>query len=255
MKGDFQGEVYSAYLVEDDVRSANALTSMLNTFSPDIRIEGVAHDLASAESYLSEHTPQLLFLDVELPDGKGFELFDLIPDLDCVVIFVTAFDDYALEAIKCSAVDYLLKPLDVEDLEVAIDRAKKRISEKAGDAQKIRWVAQAETGPPQRLVVPDETGFRFINVDDIVRCEASGNYTVFHMENGEKILVSRILKEYDELLRSAQFVRVHSAHLVNLKYVDRYVQGRGGYVVLYNGDHVNVAARRKDEFIQSLKGR
>ncbi|MEL6846548.1 MAG: LytTR family DNA-binding domain-containing protein, partial [Bacteroidota bacterium] len=208
---------------------------------------------------LEVNKPDLIFLDIELPDGDGFQVLEQAKELNFDVIFTTAYDQYAMRAFKFSATDYLLKPVDIEELQAATARVVEKQSkeEESGEGQSdkiealIRNIRNMQQ-PFKRIVLPTTNGFTVVNPDDIIRCESDRNYTFIFLMDGRKILVSRTIKEYDEMLSDYNFFRIHQSHLINLKYLKNYTRGRGGYVELTDGSTLDVSARRKSEFLKRM---
>lgn len=197
----------------------------------------------------------LLLLDIEMPNGSGFELLEnLGPDLDFKVIFITAYHEYALKAFKFSAVDYLLKPINPEELSAAIQKVAKGESKDAPESIKMLMETMEHRGEQfNKIALPSMEGLQFVNLDDIAYCESQDNYTKFFLRNGERIMVSKTIKYFEEVLDQHGFFRVHRSNIINLKYIDRYVKGEGGYVVLDQGARIPVSRRRKEAFLQLFK--
>lgn len=186
-----------------------------------------------------------------MPDGSGFDLLEKTNSINFEIIFVTAYDQFALRAIKFSALDYLLKPVDPQQLMDAIQKLEDQKSNIDSISQKINTLLRNKNGF-ERISLPTFEGFKFINIKNIIRCEADNNYTHFYLNSGEKILVTKTLKEFDEILSGVEFIRIHQSHLVNTKFVDRYIKDDGGYIVMTDGSEVEVSRRRKEEFLNRM---
>jgi two-component system LytT family response regulator len=241
-----------AIIVEDEVRNAEVLKKLLAKYCPDIEILSVDASVESAIAAINRLNPALVFLDVELPDGTGFNVLESFPEHAFSVIFVTAYEHYAIKAIKACALDYLLKPVDIDDLIAAVNKVK---GEKdSPDFQKRRDTFLhnnlQKNSLLQKIALPTMEGLVFVNLQDIILCEAEGNYTNFKLKSHEKILVSKPLAHFEELLDSEQFCRTHQSYLVNLNYISKYVKGRGGYLVMIDGTKVEVSVRMKSEFLE-----
>lgn len=239
-----------ALVVDDEPASQENLCGLLQRYCPQVDIVDAVGDAASAEAAIRGRHPDLVFLDIEMPGANGFDLLDRMADVPDVV-FVTAHEQYALNAIKRYALDYILKPIDVEDLLRAVARKQEQ------DAPQLerRRMMRAEGmhgGLGKRLALPSAQGLYLIGIGDIVRCEAEGHYTTFHMKDGKQHLVTQGLGQYEDLLVPHGFFRIHHAHLVNLACVRQYIRGRGGYVLLDDGRHLDVSARRRDAFLAAL---
>ena len=198
--------------------------------------------------------PDLVFLDIEMTHGNAFDLLNQLQPVEFQVIFVTAFDNYAIRAFKYSAVDYLLKPIDIDDLRASLGRVLQRVQGKTFVDQMETLLYNVETFQltQQKMAVPTLTGLVFIPIKDIMRFEAKGSYTTIFLTNTEQIIATRNIKEYEDLLPSAIFCRVHNSHIINLHKIQKYHKGRGGYVVMEDGTNIEVASRRREEFLQRL---
>jgi two-component system LytT family response regulator len=195
-----------------------------------------------------------VFLDIEMTHGNAFDLLNQLQPVEFQVIFVTAFDNYAIRAFKYSAVDYLLKPIDIDDLRASLGRVLQRVQGKTFVDQMETLLYNVETFQltQQKMAVPTLTGLVFIPIKDIMRFEAKGSYTTIFLTNTEQIIATRNIKEYEDLLPSAIFCRVHNSHIINLHKIQKYHKGRGGYVVMEDGTNIEVASRRREEFLQRL---
>lgn len=238
-------------IVEDEPHSRMSLENLLRDYCPDTVVVGRSENIADGVHEISLKKPDLIFLDIEMPGGNGFELLEQCHELDFDVIFTTAFEHYALKAIKFSALDYLLKPIDVDELKDAVRKVRQK-KVRAAENVKLFTLLQnlGKSKLDQTIALATAEGLEFIRVSDIYYCQAEGSYTLFHLKNSGRLLVSKHLKEYENLLGDYGFFRVHNSFLVNLSEVARYVKGDGGYLVMSNGDAVNLSARRKDAFVR-----
>lgn len=198
--------------------------------------------------------PQLVFLDVEIGDKTGFDLLKQFPSINFEVIFTTGYDKYAVEAFKFSAIDYLLKPVDEDDLNNAINKLQEKISiqETAKKFETLFYNLHAGNHASKKICVPVVNGIEFIAVNEIIRCESLVNYTTIFLKDKQKLTVSKTLKEFEELLTDYNFFRIHKSHLINLDYIKSYHKGTGGSVIMSDGSEVEVSIRRKDDFLKRL---
>lgn len=248
-----------AVIVEDEKHSRELLHELIKEYCEGIEVVGLAGSVKEALSEIASQKPALVFLDIELPDGDGFQILEQLEGIDFDLIFTTAYDQYSLRAFKFSATDYLLKPVDIEELQQATQRVieKNQHSTREGQHDQvkalIRNIRNIST-PFKRIVLPTTNGFTVVDPDDIIRCESDRNYTFIFLKDGRRILVSRTIKEYDEMLSEYNFFRIHQSHLINLHYLKNYTRGRGGYVELIDGTVLDVSARRKSDFLARMGG-
>ncbi len=240
-------------VIDDEIQARKAIINMLGFYCKDVLVVGEAADVSSGLVAIQKFEPDLVLLDVEMPDGSGFDLLCKLPEIDFSLIFITAHEQYALQAFKFCALDYLLKPLKPGELQAAIDKAVK--SKKEDLILKLKAYAE-NTGepnhPPRKIVLNTATNIYVINTEDIIRCEADENYTKIYFLSREKIIVAKTLKEFDELLNPFGFFRIHQSHIINLAYVDSYLKGLGGYAIMKNKEKVPVSSRRKEFFLKIL---
>lgn len=244
----------TAVIVDDETSGREIITLLLQKIAPDIEILGQAGSVKDAISLLNEETPDILFLDVEMPTGTGFSILEQIPDLDSEIIFVTAYDKYALEAIRVSALDYLLKPIDREEFAKAIEKARKNREQKRDSTKATRFLnAYQQLGNrPDRIVLPTQDGFQVILCEEVIWVQGDGAYTRFFLTHARQVMVSKMLKEYDHILEEHGFFRIHRSHMINISHVRRYFKGRGGEVEMSDGSVLAVSREKKDEFIAKL---
>ena len=241
-------------LIDDEIDSIRVLERMLTSYCPEVTIVGKADGVEIGMHVIQSTKPDLVFLDIEMTHGNAFDLLNQLQPIDFQVIFVTAFDNYALRAFKYSAVDYLLKPVDIGDLQSALERVMQKTQGKTFLTQMETLLYNVETFQLtlQKMAVPTLTGLVFIPIKDIMRFEAQGSYTTIFLTNGEQIIATRNIKEYEDLLPPAIFCRVHNSHIINLHKIQKYHKGRGGYVVMEDGNTIEVASRRREEFLRRL---
>lgn len=242
-----------AILLDDDRSNSEILSKILEMYCPHIAIVGMPENIDQAMLLIKEHKPDLIFLDVDLQAENGFDMVPLILHMDIEIIFVTAYDQYILQALRANAVDYLLKPIDIKELIKAVKRAEEKLAKKTGHAiQSTPAPSAAKTHLEKKIVVPSAKGYEFIPVSDITRLEANGAYTIIFTADSRKVMVSRNIKEYELILPDNTFVRVHRGHIVNIDYVKYYFKGRGGYVEMLNGTAIQVSSRKKAEFLHKF---
>jgi len=233
-------------IVDDEAPARANLRAALGTIAMELEVVGEAHDVESAIDLIGEARPDVVLLDIWLGDGTGFDVLDRLPHGQTRVIFITAFDHHAVRAFKSGAVHYLLKPVVRADLQEALERVGALPQVTDTDLE------QARTILTDRITVPTSEGFHVLVPEEIVRCESDGNYTRFHLAQGEKVLASRTLKEFDALLEPYGFMRVHLSHLVNLAQVRMYLHRDGGTLLLRDGQEVPVSHRRRHEVVEAL---
>ncbi|MBL4585666.1 MAG: response regulator transcription factor [Flavobacteriales bacterium] len=239
-----------ALIVDDEKNVREALKGLLKLWSPDTEVVGEAAGVSEAIEMIMETKPELIFLDVEMPDGSGIDLLKMIPERNFEVIFVTAHQHYAIEAIRMSACDFLLKPVDPDELVEAIERAQTQFKRHGGDP--IDVMLQHASGIKDRMVLKDLENIYVIKISDIIRCEADGRYTKFFIKNRERfIMVSTNLKEYDQMLALSGFARVHHGHLINLSHIQR-IDKANLTVHLSEDQKVPISVRKKDELMKQL---
>lgn len=244
----------NAVIIDDEKKCISLLRHLITNHCHNVTVVAEAENATQGLQAIQEHKPNLVFLDIEMPDKTGFELLNSLPDINFDIIFTTAYNHYAIKAIRFSALDYLLKPVDLDELKNALARADRKLTKK--DQRDTVEVLMNNVKPQQpgftRISLSTQDGLVILHVNEIVYCEASGTYTYFHLKNKEKIIVSKTLKEYEELLKDHHFLRVHNSYLINLNEVKKYIKGDGGSVIMSNGEEVFVSKRRKDEFLTAL---
>lgn len=244
-----------AIIVDDEQHCVDRLTDLLaKDFDDTVHVMAICNTVDDAVKTIQKLQPDLVFLDIQIHEQSGFDLLKLIDKRDFEVIFTTAFDNFAVQAFRFSAIDYLLKPIDATDLQEAIGKLKQmRLSSDTSAKINLLLDNLKETNvTSKRIRVPVMNGFVMIQVSDIIRCESEINYTTFFLKDKQKLLVSKTLKEFEELLSAYHFFRVHNSHLVNLAYVKSYNKGKGGSIVLMDGTGIEISTRRKEEFLLKM---
>lgn len=241
-----------AVIIDDEQHCIDRLCNLLPEIkNPVIQLSGTAQTVDEGISLISKHHPQLVFLDVQIADKTGFDLLKAIPDAQFQVIFTTAHDRYALQAFRFCAIDYLLKPVDADELQAALLKVNASKNNSVISEQ-ISELLKGVGTKPRKIGVPTLNGIVFVPVSEIIRCHADGNYTELHLAGKKQMVVSKTLKEFENLLADYSFFRVHHSDLVNLDYVKSYNKGKGGYLMLDDNSSVEVSSRRKEELLKKL---
>jgi two-component system, LytTR family, response regulator len=239
-----------ALIVDDIPQARKTLKKDLETYCPQIEVAAEASGVVEAVKYLNKNKIDIVFLDIQMEDGSGFDVLDMIPEIDFHIIFITANDGHALRAFKYSAVDYLLKPVDPDDLVKAVSKLQKLLPE-----QHLRYDLLKESNKKKHneiLALNSQDRIQLVRIDDIIRCQSEDNYTFFFMEGGKKIVVSKTLKEYDELLQEHKFIRVHHSHLVNARKILE-LHKNDDLLILSDHSQVPVSSRKKQDVMKALE--
>lgn len=237
-------------VIDDEISARETLSGLLDKFFPEINIVAQAGSIEEGVKVIKNNKKDLVFLDIEMPFGNSFDLLDQLDKIDFEIIFITAHNQYAIEAFKFSAIDYILKPVKIKDLKSAIEKFKNRKKSLLNQDQKLKVLSDNMENKIYRLVLPTVNGFNVVEISDILRCEGERNYTRFVFRNGEKILVSKTMKEFEELLAKHGFYRVHQSFIINLHHVKKYNRGQGGEVVMSDGEIIPVSRTRKESFLK-----
>lgn len=245
---------WRALVIDDQPICHEAMKIILQKGFDDVEV--LAHCKSGTEGLaaIKKHKPDLLFLDVEMPKMNAFEMLEKIGDWNFEIIFTTASDQYTIQALRASALDYLLKPVDKKEMRTALNRLVKKHNHPP-QAEQIELLAQTVVPPHkpmERIALSTTEGLKFITLANLIRCESDSNYTIFHMTGGEKLMIAKTLKSVQELLAPAEFCRIHASNLVNMKHIARYVRGAGGYVIMSDGNAVNVSREKKENFLQQF---
>ena len=244
--------MYKVIIIEDEKDLAETLIKIINEVAPQCKVMGVAPSIKEAKLLIEETNPDIAFFDVELEDGLSFELLEKIPEINFEIIFVTAYSNYALNAFKYSAIDFVVKPIDCDDIKRATERAFKSLKDKDIN-QRIKNLLQNknESTENQRIILPTSDSIHYVKIKEIVRCESDINYTSFHLLDGKKVLVSQTLGEYEKILPDF-FFRAHRSHLINLKFITEFKK-KTNIIHLSNNEKIPVSFRKKDALITALK--
>jgi two-component system LytT family response regulator len=243
----------SAIIIDDEKKGRLALKQKLQDYCPEIQIIHEADNGEAGILLIEKHLPHIVFLDIEMPRMDGFAMLHRLAEKNFHLIFTTAYDQYAIKAIRYSAFDYLLKPVDIEELKFAISR----IAGQSTDLTAKKLVALEQNvlgkGPFNKIAIPSLSGISFFDISDIIHLEASSNYTTLHFRNHASLIVSKTLKEFEELLPADIFFRPHHSHLINLNYIRHYIKGDGGQVEMQNGNLVDISRRKKESFLKIIR--
>ncbi len=247
--------MFKILIVEDEIKTLNSIITIIEDYCNEVSIEKTAQSVKEAVDYLTINKQDLLLLDINLPDGTAFDILKQVFYADFKIIFLTAFEEFALKAIKVSAADYLLKPVNPKELIEAVNRVKNEFE--TAELQKLKLEALQANSKSldklKKLVLKTSERFIIIKINDIVRCESDGPYTVFFLVDSKRIMVSKPLKEYDEILSSSGFLRVHKSHLINIDYISSYMKKDGGYLLLNDLTKIPVSVRKRDYVLNILE--
>jgi two-component system LytT family response regulator len=245
----------NAVIIDDESNNIDNLEGLLKKYCPQIEVTGTAMNADEGAALIKKLQPKLIFLDIQMPGKSGFDMLSELQDHSFEIILITAYDQYGIKAIKFSAVDYLLKPLDIEELKKAVQKATQRIKERMQNHELenlLQLLKNREEKSAHKLALPAIKETRFVSPKDIIRCESSNTYTSFYITTGEKIVVSKPIYEYEELLSDFGFIRCHQSHLVNKEYIKSWIKGDGGYLIMQNGDEIPVSKSKKDALARVL---
>ena len=249
----------SAILIDDDINLRNGMKGLLQLYAPQIAIIGEADSVVSGVEAIESLRPQVVFLDIQLNDGTGFDILEKVTSFNGAqkshIVFITAHEQYAIKAFRFSALDFLLKPVDPDELQKVIQKIKSEI-EKNDSSSHIDLLLEnirKKVDNFKRIALSTSDGIHLFDVSDIIRCESEDNYTKFFIKNSKPILISKTLKEYEELLTEHGFERIHQSHLINLNYLKSYIKKDGGYVVMADDSHLPISQRKKERLQEILK--
>ena len=241
-------------IVEDEIRSRDTLRGLLSRYCKNVEIIAEADSYRSGLAVIREQHPDVVFLDIQMPDGSGFKLLEELDEIKFEIIFTTAFDQFAIKAIKYSALDYLLKPIDPEELVSALKKVENKIS-KIGVNENIQVLLdniKSRDANPHKIVLSTFEKIHIIETDNILRCESDNYYTNFFLTDGKQILISKTLKENEAMLGEHNFIRPHKSHLVNVKYIKGFLKNDGGYIEMTDGTHIPVSRRKREKIIEII---
>lgn len=241
-------------IIDDEPDCCEVLTILLEKHCRQVKVEAVCYSAGEAIKAIAEYAPQLVFLDIEMPHINGFELLEKLPVINFEIIFTTSYDQYAIKAIRFSALDYLLKPIDREELQLAITKVTKRLHHPLPQQLEILMQKfQHQVNKVNRIALPTMEGLQLIPLDSIISCASSSNYTILFMKENQKLIVSRTLKDIEEMLEDYNFLRVHHSYLVNINEIRKYIRGEGGSVVMSDGSSVYVSRSKKELLLKKIQ--
>ncbi len=235
-------------IIEDEEKTLQNILSIIENYCEDVEVLATASSVEQATKLLQKTSPDLVLSDINLPDGTCFKILEQLESIDFKIIFITAFEEYAIKAIKFSALDYLVKPLNPKELISTIKKAQKHIDNENENIKLKALLSNVQdlSNSLKRVVLKTSESIYIVNVQDIIRCESDSSYTMFFLQDGRKIIVSKVLKEYDELLKDSGFIRVHKSHLINMNFITSYEKSNGGYILMKDKAEVPVSVRKKD---------
>lgn len=241
-------------IVEDEKHSRETLRGMLDRYCKNVDVIAEADSYRSGLQLIKKHHPDVVFLDIQMPDGSGFRMLEELEEISFEIIFTTAFDQFAIKAIKYSALDYLLKPIDPEELVNALKKVERKLSNQQvnKNIQVLLDNIKSREAEPHKIVLSTSEKIHIIETDQILRCESDNYYTNFFLADGKKILVSKTLKENEELLSDHNFIRPHKSHLVNVKYIKGFLRNDGGYIEMTDGSQIPVSRRKREKIIEVI---
>ena len=244
--------MFRAVLIDDDESNLSSLSEKLGKHCPQIEIIARCDNAQDGIKAIDGLQPDVVFLDIEMPVMNGFVMLQQLIYKNFELIFVTAYDHYAIKAIRYSALDYLVKPVEIEELKAAVSSVEVNRKNQSSHSQLELLLEYLQKKQPRRITIPTGKGLQFINLEDIIYLEASNNYTNIYLSTGQKFLVSRTLKDFEELLPTETFLRIHHSNIINKSFVEKYIRGEGGQVVMRNGIVLDVSKRKKSEFLQAI---
>ena len=243
-----------ALIIDDEKNAIEVLELQLSRFCKNVQVLATAQGGIQGIELIRKHQPDLVFLDIEMPHKNGFDVLNETKDCRYKVIFTTAYDQFAIRAFKFSALDYLLKPIDIRELQEAVEKA--AIKDEQGSLDEKLQVLISQLQAPvrqERIALPVADGMQFFHTDEILRCESESNYTHISLTNGKRITIAKTLKEVEESLRGVDFYRIHQSHLVNMNHISKVVKGEGGYVVMKDGTTITISRNKKEAFLDSFR--
>lgn len=244
----------TAIIIDDETNSRNALRQKITKHCNNVMIIADCENGEEGIEKIETQKPDIIFLDIEMPRMNGFTMLQQIKNKNFEVIFITAYDHYAIKAIKFSALDYLLKPVEVEDLKAAVEKVTQKRKQVDGN-KRVELLVQnflEEKTAHQRIAISSMEGLQFVTTDDIIYLEANSNYTSFYLADNRKITATKTLKDFEEILPASMFIRIHHSYLINKNGIEKYIKGEGGQVVMKNGVTLDVARRKKEEFMKAI---
>lgn len=248
-------EKLKAILIDDELSSLQNLRQKLDEFCPDLQVVASAQKPEEAMLLIKHHKPDVIFLDIEMPKMSGFRMLDELGDCDFEIIFTTAYNHYAIDAIRISAFDYLMKPIAIKELQVAVERlSKMRFSQTKEKIDILKSSMSEKRSQEDKIAIPTSEGLEFIPIKNILHIESSSNYSKIFFRESKPLVVTKLLKDFEDMLQPYRFYRIHNSHLINLNYIKKYVKAEGGQVIMQDGTTIDVARRKKEEFLKMIAG-
>jgi len=239
-------------IVDDEKQSRNALRSELENFRDKLKIVAEADSAATAIETINDYRPDIVFMDIHLGDGMGFSVLEKISWQKCKVVFITAYDEYAIKAFKFNAIDYLLKPVSSEDVNNVMQKLKE-LEPVQEQLLNRNFMFNYKSEGPKRIAISNSDGIHLVEIDNIIRCEADGNYTLIYTLEGETILTSKTLKDHENILTEFNFERVHNSHLVNIRHIKKYLNKESGFLQMTDGSQIPISQRKKSYVLSILE--
>lgn len=251
-------QMLKALLVDDEVNNVESLAFLLQHDCEGIEVAGKANSALQAREWLNHNSADVIFLDINMPGENGFQFLSSLITESFKVVFVTAYNEYAIQAIKANALDYILKPVNIDELQIAVEKVKYSLNN-PGSAEQSRQLLENllqsvnKKVPPKKIALPHLGGISFIEVDNIVSLQADSNYTIIHLNNMQKMVITKTLKDFEELLDQTQFSRIHKSYIVSLKYIKEYSTTDGGIVKMTDGNQWSISRRQLEDFLEKMK--
>ncbi len=239
-------------VIDDEPDAIDFLCGAIDQYCPETRVVGSSTNIIDGLKEIAAKNPDIVFLDIAMPSGNGFELLNQVPDRNFEVIFVTAYNEHAIQAFRYSAIDYLLKPVDISELVSAVNKVTKSFSKSPLNLVSV-LLDNLRSGSPNKISLPTTMGYEYVLLDDIIRIEADRSYCCFYLTQHRKYLVSRCLNDYHQLLENNHFFRIHNSHLVNMRHVKSYMRRDGGYVEMSDSSQIPVSRTKKDFFLNAMR--
>lgn len=248
-------EKIKAILIDDELNSLQNLQQKLEGFCPDVTVVAVTQKPEEGISLIRLHQPDVVFLDIEMPRMSGFRMLEVLGEYDFDIIFTTAYNHYSIDAIRISAFDYLVKPIGIEDLQHAVERLTRSLNKQTKEKIDIlRKSLSDNRSQDDKIAISTSEGIDFIPIKNIMHIESKSNYSKIFLTDNKSIMVTRILKDFEEMLLPYNFYRIHNSHLINLNYIQKYIRSQGGHVMLQDGTLIDISRRKKEEFLKMIGG-
>lgn len=248
-------EKINAIIIDDEINSIQNLQQKLAEFCPSVNVIAMAQKPEEAVLLINQYKPDVIFLDIEMPKMSGFRMLEELKEVDFEIIFTTAYNHYAIEAIRIAAFDYLLKPISIKDLQQSVDRLNKvRFHQTKEKIDILRSSMNDNKTQEDKIAIATTEGLEFIPIKNILHIESNSNYSKIFFNDHHTLTVTKLLKDFEDMLVPYQFYRVHNSHLINLNYIQKYLRGNGGRVMMQDGTEIEVARRKKDEFLKRISG-